>query len=49
VKSPHDRLLRQRDYAHYLDNGLEGYLREYGFWLGNRRAATPGETLPDLG
>lgn len=38
-----------RDYASYLDHGLETYLREYGFWLDNHRAAMPGEALPELG
>lgn len=38
-----------RDFRSYLDNGLETYLREYGFWLENRRPARPEETLPDLG
>lgn len=37
-----------RDYAGYLDHGLEAYLRQYGFWLDNHRAAMPGEPLPDL-
>lgn len=37
-----------RDYASYLDNGLETYLRQYGFWLDDHRAAMPGERLPDL-
>ncbi|WP_327145842.1 hypothetical protein [Nocardia sp. NBC_01327] len=35
-------------YRHYLDDGLEMYLREYGFWLEHRRAITLVETLPDL-
>jgi hypothetical protein len=43
-----DNAVGLRDYASYLDNGLEAYLRAYGFWLDNRRAATPGDTLPDL-
>ncbi|WP_207926521.1 ferredoxin [Actinocrispum wychmicini] len=37
-----------RDYAGYLSNGLEAYLRQYGFWLDHHRPALPGETLPDL-
>ncbi|GAA2826037.1 hypothetical protein [Crossiella cryophila] len=38
-----------RAYAGYLADGVEGCLREYGFWLEHRRSARPGETLPDLG
>jgi hypothetical protein len=34
-----ENVLGLRDYASYLDNGLETYLREYGFWLDNHRAA----------
>lgn len=37
-----------RDYATYLDNGLETHLRGYGFWLDNRRAPRADETLPEL-
>jgi hypothetical protein len=36
------------DYANYVDHGLETYLREYAFWLENRRARMPGEPLPEL-
>ncbi|GAA1882036.1 ferredoxin [Asanoa iriomotensis] len=38
-----------REYARYLDDGLEAYLRGYGFWLEHRRAPRTGESLPDLG
>ncbi|MFE3001762.1 ferredoxin [Nocardia sp. NPDC059246] len=37
-----------RAYRWYLNNGLHGYLREYGFWLEHRRAVTPADVLPDL-
>jgi hypothetical protein len=37
-----------RDFARYLDDGLEEYLRNYGFWLDNRRPPRPEETLPEL-
>lgn len=43
-----DNALGLRDYASYLNNGLEADLREYGFWLDNHRAPKPGETLPEL-
>jgi hypothetical protein len=43
-----ENALGLRDYASYLDQGLEAYLRKYGFWLDNRRTPTPGELLPDL-
>jgi hypothetical protein len=36
------------DFAQYLDNGLESDLREYGFWLDNRRPPQPHESLPHL-
>ncbi|MEU4158729.1 hypothetical protein [Actinoplanes sp. NPDC026670] len=38
-----------RDFIAYLDDGLEGYLRGYLFWLDQRRAPRPGEALPRLG
>ncbi len=37
-----------REFGRYLDHGLEGHLREYGFWLDNRRSRRPDEMLPDL-
>jgi RimJ/RimL family protein N-acetyltransferase len=38
-----------RDFAGYLTDGLEADLRDYGFWLDNRRPPRPHETLPHLG
>jgi hypothetical protein len=38
-----------RGFARYLDDGLGADLRDYGFWLDNRRPALPHETLPELG
>jgi hypothetical protein len=43
-----ENALGLRDYADYLDHGLETHLREYAFWLDNHRAPAPGETLPAL-
>lgn len=37
-----------RAYSSYLHNGLQTSLREYAFWLDNRRPAEPHEALPDL-
>lgn len=37
-----------RDFARYLDGDLEADLRDYGFWLDNRRSRLPHETLPRL-
>jgi hypothetical protein len=37
-----------RDYARYLGDGLEADLREYVFWLDNRRPRSPGESLPNV-
>jgi hypothetical protein len=37
-----------RDFARYLDDGLEADLREYGFWPDNRRRPLAHETLPRL-
>ncbi|MFJ9365867.1 ferredoxin [Nocardia sp. NPDC101769] len=37
-----------RTYRRYVNDGLETYLREYGFWLEHRRAPKPAEILPDL-
>ncbi|XVU26049.1 hypothetical protein ACQPZJ_03025 [Actinoplanes sp. CA-054009] len=36
------------DYARYLADGLEADLREYCFWLDNRRPRRAGERLPVL-
>ncbi|MET7670506.1 hypothetical protein, partial [Micromonospora luteifusca] len=36
------------DFGRYLDDGLEADLREYGFWLDNRRPRQPREALPSL-
>jgi len=38
-----------RDFARYLEGQLEQDLRDYGFWLDNRRRPRPDETLPHLG
>ncbi|MFI0901529.1 ferredoxin [Streptomyces sp. NPDC020983] len=35
-------------YAHYLENGLEDYLRGYLFWLAEHREPRVGEALPAL-
>ena len=37
-----------RDFVAYLDDGLGPYLRGYLFWLDQRRAPRPGESLPHL-
>ncbi|WP_231386804.1 ferredoxin [Nocardia sp. BMG111209] len=37
-----------RGYRAYLNDGLDSYLRNHGFWLDHHRAAQPGETLPAL-
>ncbi|MCK2243517.1 MULTISPECIES: ferredoxin [unclassified Crossiella] len=37
-----------RAYADYLTHGLADHLREYAFWLENRRSALPTDPLPDL-
>ncbi|MGW7448466.1 ferredoxin [Kitasatospora sp. NPDC054795] len=37
-----------RQYAAYLDDGLEAYLRGYLFWLTEGREPQAGEALPDL-
>ncbi|GAA1983136.1 ferredoxin [Catenulispora subtropica] len=36
------------EYSRFLDEGLEGYLRGYLFWLEERRAPDPRDNLPDL-
>jgi hypothetical protein len=43
-----DNAVGLRDFAGYLDNGLEADLRAYGFWLDNRRPRRAHETLPGL-
>ncbi|MBB2948985.1 hypothetical protein FB565_008771 [Actinoplanes lutulentus] len=37
-----------REFAQYLENGLEGDLRAYAFWLANRRLPLAHEALPRL-
>ena len=37
-----------QDFARHLDDGLEAHLREYGFWLDNRRLPLAYERLPRL-
>nr|WP_062338099.1 hypothetical protein [Herbidospora sakaeratensis] len=45
-----DRVPALRDFAASIDNGeLEEYLRNYLFWLTERRSPRDGEPLPDLG
>ena len=44
-----ENALGLRDYANYLEGGLETDLRDYGFWLDNRRPPLPHERLPELG
>ena len=46
---PVDATRGLRDYAEYLHNGLEAFLRDYSFWLEHRRPPEAGEKLPDLG
>jgi hypothetical protein len=36
------------NFARYLADGLEADLRDYGFWLDNRRPPLPHETLPHV-
>ncbi|MGI5519910.1 ferredoxin [Micromonospora sp. CA-259024] len=36
------------DFGRYLNDGLEADLRDYGFWLDNRRPRQPREGLPSL-
>lgn len=36
------------EYWAFITDGLETYLREYGFWLEHRRPASPDEALPTL-
>jgi hypothetical protein len=43
-----DNAVGLQDFARYLDDGLEADLREYGFWLDNRRPPLAHETLPRL-
>ncbi|MCX4098206.1 ferredoxin [Nocardia sp. alder85J] len=45
----HDNTRGLRAYRGYVADGLETSLREYGFWLEQRRSATTGEALPTLG
>lgn len=44
----HDAARGHRDFVAYLDDGLEGYLRGYLFWLEQRREPRPGEALARL-
>ncbi|MCX5405054.1 ferredoxin [Streptomyces sp. NBC_00335] len=44
----HDAAQGHRDFAAYIDDGLEAYLRGYLFWLEHRREPKPGQALPDL-
>jgi hypothetical protein len=43
-----DNAVGLRDFARYLDHGLDADLRDYGFWLDNRRPPRAHETLPRL-
>ncbi|MFE9630454.1 ferredoxin [Streptomyces sp. NPDC006463] len=38
-----------RAYVAYIDDGIGAYLRDYLFWLVERRPSRPGESLPVLG
>ncbi|MFC8720888.1 ferredoxin [Kitasatospora sp. NPDC057198] len=44
----HDAARGHLDFAAYIDDGLERYLRNYAFWLDQRRPPRRGEALPML-
>ncbi|WP_327010768.1 hypothetical protein OHA72_27930 [Dactylosporangium sp. NBC_01737] len=44
----HDAAQGHRDFVAYLDDGLEGYLRGYLFWLDHHRGPRAGEAIPRL-
>ncbi|MFJ2194270.1 hypothetical protein ACIOJE_41125, partial [Kitasatospora sp. NPDC087861] len=44
----HDAARGHLDFAAYIDDGLETYLRNYTFWLDQRRPPRSWEALPTL-